>query len=109
MRRASGHHDHVALGEHARFAAANGAAADLVGRDVLGFEDATAGDEFGFTVHDVDEVRVLGMDFSNARLFPPTGMDHVITSAAIEEHCALIEGSVHVASLEVFDSAVCYG
>src|SRR3954463_14412 len=99
MRRAGRNDDNVAFSEHARVAAVDGGSADLVRRDVLALDYGSAGDEFSFTVHDIDQVGVLGVDFSNARFFAPAGMDHVITFATIEEYCALIERSVDVASL----------
>src|SRR4051812_20055533 len=109
MRRAGRNDDDVAFSEHARVAAVDGGSADLVGRDVLALDYGSPGDEFSFTVHDIDQVGVFGVDFSNARLFPPAGMDHEITSTTIEEHCALVEGSIHVASLEISHSAIRYG
>src|SRR5882724_6001571 len=105
MWRASGHHDHVALGDLARVATIDGATADLVGSGVLSLDHATAGDEACGAIDDINQVGILRVDFGQPRLFPPAGVDHVIAPTTVVEYRALVERSIHVASLEVFHSA----
>src|SRR5690349_20211781 len=98
------HHDHIALGELPGFTVTNARSAEFVGSDLLGIDSFASGYECGQAIEHINHVSVFRVNFSLPGLFPTARVHHVIAAiASIEQDCALGEGSINLALIEIAD------
>src|ERR1043165_6870602 len=93
----------IALGNLAGFATADVLPADLVRRSRLWLHNTATGHECRSAIEDMNEDRVLQVQFRHAGLLAAAGVDHVILALAVKQHSALVERARDSRSREVRD------